>query len=433
MKKIVSLIFVMLLVLSLFAEERNALLIANGKYQSFSSLATPASEARDLKKSLEKLGFKVTIIENGGKEKMSDALYDFQQVLQKAGGIGFFHYGGHAVQVNGKNYLIPVDADIPDERRIATRAIDVEEVMTSMQGDTNIVILDSCRNNPLPAGSGRSATRGLTLVTEKPKNSIIVYSAEPGKVAQDGVFTPILAQKLLEQKSFSDILIDVRKEVQSRTNSEQSPEEWGRLTENIYLAGLAAQNNAPAKVETKTIVETVVETKVIVTDETSPFEIAANFHKNNTKGSMSITNEQIDYEGKSYTSLCIQGNTGKVKIDGSDYWNAANWGLQEEEDQALLNFLTKGETIKFKVIGDGKYWDLAFGMHDSRTSYSYRFQPKKNKITEITIPYKKFVHDSWTENIKFFKYEINAIEIRAVCEEGSDQQRKLQIFDVRVY
>lgn len=242
MKRLIILTLGVFLSFTTFAEKRNALLIANGKYKSFGNLATPVKEAKDLKKSLEKLGFTVTIVENGGKEKISDSLYDFQQKLEKSGGIGFFHYGGHAVQVNGKNYIIPVDADIPDERRVASRAVDVDEVMASMQADTNIIILDACRNNPLPASSGRSATRGLVLTEYKPKNSIIIYSAQPGKVAQDGIFTPILTEKLLEKKSLADVLMDVRRTVRSRTNNEQSPGEYNELESMVYLAGFADMN-----------------------------------------------------------------------------------------------------------------------------------------------------------------------------------------------
>ena len=221
----------------LFSEARNALLIANSSYKNFGSLATPVNEARDLKKSLVQLGFTVTIVENGSREKMLDSMADFEKTLKSKGGIGFFHYGGHAVQVNGKNYLIPVDADIPDERRVATRSVDVDEIMASMVADTNIVILDACRNNPLPASSGRSATRGLVLTQEKPKNSIIVYSADAGKVAQDGVFTPLLSQKILEKKSLYAILLDVRREVNRRTNGEQIPKNDDGLMTEVYLAG----------------------------------------------------------------------------------------------------------------------------------------------------------------------------------------------------
>ncbi len=256
-------------------EAKYALLIANSNYKTFGSLATPVKEAEDLKNTLEKLNFAVTIVEDASKENILDALYDFQQKVSKAGGVAFFHYGGHAVQVNGKNYIIPVDADIPDERRVSTRAVDLDEIMSSMQGDTNIVILDACRNNPLPASSGRSATRGLVLSEFKPKNSIIVYSAQPGKVAQDGVFTPILTKNLLEEKSFTDVLMDTRREVRKRTNNEQSPGEYNELDAPIYLAGFATVKTEQTVVENpvasknpNTVTTNSVATNTSYTDQT---------------------------------------------------------------------------------------------------------------------------------------------------------------------
>ena len=219
--KIVCIITVLLaLSVQVHAESRNALLIANGNYTNFSGLANPVPEAEALAKSLKQLGFDVTVQSNLSREQMADCLYDFQRKVEKSGGIAFFHYGGHAVQVKGINYLIPADADIPDERRIDTRALNLDEVMASMRGETNIVVLDACRNNPLPAGEGRSASRGLVPIDRKPRNSVIVYSAQAGSTAQDGVFTPILTKKILEQKSFTQIIRDVRVAVKQKTNNQ---------------------------------------------------------------------------------------------------------------------------------------------------------------------------------------------------------------------
>lgn len=224
---------------SLSAQEaRNALLIANGKYSNFSSLSEPIKEAENLRTALEQIGFTVKIVKNASLEAMNDALFDFEATLKKSGGTGFFHYGGHAVQVAGKNYLIPSTAEIPDERRVSTRALNVDEVMNCMVADTNIVILDSCRNNPLPAGSGRSASRGLVLSAVKPKNSIIVYSAEAGCTAQDGVFTPTLTKEITRKDvSLQAMLINVRKEVQHLTGGAQTPGEYSQMTDIVYLAG----------------------------------------------------------------------------------------------------------------------------------------------------------------------------------------------------
>lgn len=240
MRKLCGIFIAILLSLPMFSEARNALLIANGNYSHFGNLSTPIKEARDLKISLTQLGFSVTIVENASREKILDSLSDFEKILKSKGGIALFHYGGHAVQVNGRNYLIPANADIPDERRVATRAVDVDELMHSMVADTNIVILDSCRNNPLPASSTRDGTRGLVMATNRPRNSIIVYSAQAGKTAKDGIFTPALTKKILEKKSFTDILMDVRREVRSVTKNEQSPCEYNELEMPVYLAGNAS-------------------------------------------------------------------------------------------------------------------------------------------------------------------------------------------------
>ena len=261
MKK-TMLVFTLVATLSgacLFAKEaKNALLIANGEYSHFSGLSEPIKEAENLCTALEQIGFTVKIVKNASLEGMNDALSDFEATLKKSGGTGFFHYGGHAVQVEGKNYLIPSTADIPDEQRVKTRALNVDEVMNSMAADTNIVILDSCRNNPLPAGSGRSASRGLVISSVRPKNSIIVYSAEAGCTAQDGVFTPVLTKEITRKDvSLQAMLINVRKEVQRLTDGAQIPGEYSQMTDIVYLAGKAVnpiqKNNANAQNKTGSI------------------------------------------------------------------------------------------------------------------------------------------------------------------------------------
>lgn len=221
---------------------KEALLIANGDYSHFGKLPNPILDARILKQTLEEIGFRVSLIENCTREGMLDALNTFHDHLKLTRGIGLFHYGGHGVQVSGKNYLIPADADIPDERRVATRAVDLDEVMSSMDdsgASVNIVVLDACRDNPLPKTTTRSTSRGLTVVESKPKNSIIVFAAEAGSKAEDGLFTPTLA-KLIKQPgiSLAQVMMKVRREVAERSNGSQTPGEYNQLFEDVYLCGM---------------------------------------------------------------------------------------------------------------------------------------------------------------------------------------------------
>jgi hypothetical protein len=171
---------------------------------------------------------------------MLDALSGCEERLKVSRGIAFFHYGGHGVQVDGKNFVIPADADIPDEKRVATRAVDVDEIMGALDASgssVNVVVLDACRDNPLPATSTRAATRGLSVVAAKPKNSIIIYAAEAGNKAQDGLFTPTLAKALaVPGRPISEVMTDVRREVYERSGGSQTPGEYNQLFEQISLS-----------------------------------------------------------------------------------------------------------------------------------------------------------------------------------------------------
>ena len=357
------------------AESRLALLIANGTYKNFSSLATPVKEARDLKKSLETLGFSVVIVENASREKMSDALYDFQKRLEKSGGIGFFHYGGHAVQVSGKNYLIPSDADIPDERRIASRALDCDEIMASMQANVNIVVLDSCRNNPLSAGSGRSASRGLVLTEMKPKNSIIVYSAQAGKTAQDGVFTPILTQKILEKKSFTEVLMDVRKEVRARTAGEQSPGEYNELEEAVYLAGFPTQKD--------------------LTPDPSP----------SRRGESETST--IVVEDKSLTKQPLAEKQPSAAAVGSWYVTQAKKALESNDYSTALYYLKQDKSAEGYYLL-GTFCELGLG--GQKQSNSKAVSLYKKALDYPPALYKMGVHQTYKDLAKAREYWLRAVE-----------------------
>ena len=221
-------------------EAKVALLIANSDYRQFGRLANPAEDMSRLSEALTRAGFKVITRQDATREQMLDALTDFEERLRRSRGIGFFHYGGHGVQVDGKNYLIPVDADIPDERRVSTRALDVQEVTTSMEradARVSVVVLDACRDNPLPKVATRGAARGLAAVEVKPKNSVIVYSADAGNRAMDGVFTPILS-KYIDRKDLSlvQMLTQVRRDVYEQTRGNQTPAEYNQLFDEVFLA-----------------------------------------------------------------------------------------------------------------------------------------------------------------------------------------------------
>ena len=240
-KRIIFILLLLIGAASAFSQDvKNALLIANGTYgRDIGALTQPIPEARTLKSALESIGFNVTIVENANFEQMGIALQAFKEKNENEGGIALFHYGGHALQVNGVNYLIPANEKIENQNKVRYRCINVDEVMDSMLGDANIVVLDSCRNNPFQSTSrGAASSRGLAAVTKRPANSIIVYSADSGQTAKDGVFTPILTKHITEKDtSIENVLKKVRRDVLRKTNDEQHTGEYSQLVGQIYLAG----------------------------------------------------------------------------------------------------------------------------------------------------------------------------------------------------
>jgi TPR repeat protein len=222
------------------SQAKLALLIANSNYSQFGGLARTESDAKSLSNVLDSMGFQVFLLKNASREQMLDALKSFENKVRGTEALAFFHYGGHGVQVDGKNYLIPADAEIPDERRVATRAVDLDEVIASIEmakPKASVLVVDACRHNPLPASPTRAATRGLAVVGRKPKNSVIIFAAEAGNEALDGLFTPIFAKNLQQHgdKSLNQIMQKVRAEVFERSNGAQTPGEYNQLFDDVYL------------------------------------------------------------------------------------------------------------------------------------------------------------------------------------------------------
>lgn len=246
-KKLFSIFVIAGLLSSAFSQEaKNALLIANSDYSEIKSLSQPVPEGEELKTALESIGFSVMFVKNANRDEMFASLREFKSKVEKEGGISFFHYGGHAVQVHGENYLIPVNEKIIDEEQIPDSSVELNRVMDFMVGESNVVVLDSCRNDPFPNGKHRGGdSRGLAAVSRKPKNSIIVYSAEAGETAQDGVYTPALTKIITEKgASLTRVLMKVRNDVFLQTQEKQLPGEYGQLLAPIYLAGKPESENS---------------------------------------------------------------------------------------------------------------------------------------------------------------------------------------------
>ncbi|MDM8551196.1 caspase family protein [Desulfobacterales bacterium HSG2] len=225
-------------------ESRLALVIGNADYRK-SPLRNPANDARDIAGVLRTLGFRVVHKENADKREMEESVREFGRSLRK-GGVGLFYFAGHGLQMNGRNYLLPIAAKIDKETDVEYEAVDAGRVLSEMEyaeNRLNIVILDACRNNPFSRNfrSFRSG-RNLGLARMKaPSGTLIAYATAPGSVADDGygrngIYTEHLIKYInIPGLTIEEALKKVRVDVQRMTGEKQTPWEASSLTGNFYF------------------------------------------------------------------------------------------------------------------------------------------------------------------------------------------------------
>jgi uncharacterized caspase-like protein len=224
------------------SERRVALVIGNGAYgPEIGALANPSNDAADMAEALSAAGFEIILKLDVDRDEMHRAVIDFGRSLDD-GGVGLFYYAGHAVQVDGNNYLIPLGAQIDREDYVPLEAVDVNQVLGRMGGANNrlnIVILDACRNNPFRSIS-RGVARGLAQ-TLAPTGTYIAYSAGPGQVALDGdgrnsPYTAGLLDMMTQPGlSLEEVFKGVRVKVLASTEDKQTPWTSSSITGDFYF------------------------------------------------------------------------------------------------------------------------------------------------------------------------------------------------------
>ena len=226
-------------------ERRLALVIGNSSYKS-SPLRNPVNDARAIAKALANTGFAVTVIEDATQTTMRRAMRTFGDELSR-GGVGLFYYAGHGMQVGGKNYLIPVNADIEREDEVEDQAVDANLILAKMdtaKNALNLMILDACRNNPF-ARSFRSSAQGLAQM-DAPSGTLVAFATAPGSVASDGdgdngLYTKHLLANLSRpglpiEQLFKEVRIGVTRDTKDR----QVPWESSSLRGNFsFIPGEA--------------------------------------------------------------------------------------------------------------------------------------------------------------------------------------------------
>jgi hypothetical protein len=236
---------------------RVALVIGNGAYRSVPALPNPSNDAGDVTAALKRLGFVVTLITNASFDEMRRGLIAFGRDAADAD-MATVYFAGHGMEINGENWLIPVDAELKRDTDAANEAISLQSVMMQVSSTTSLglVILDACRNNPFAIKMNRSlavraAVSGGLGRIEPVGNVLVAYAARDGTTALDGggrnsPFTAALLRNIeTPGVEVTFVFRNVRDDVMEATRNEQQPFVYGSLSRKaIYLAGLPSPGPA---------------------------------------------------------------------------------------------------------------------------------------------------------------------------------------------
>ena len=221
---------------------RVALIIGNSAYPN-SPLVNPANDAQAMADVLKRLGFNVIELRDGTKMQMSAAIARVSESLKGKQGVGMLYYAGHGLQLDWRNYMVPVDASLKSAADVPQQTIDLSSVVDIFKAAgnrMNIVVLDACRDNPF--GGNTSSAKGLAQL-DAPPSTFLAYATAPGNVAEDGdeksgngLYTQYLLQELKRPTAkIEDVFKRVRLNVRKQSQGRQIPWESTSLEDDFFF------------------------------------------------------------------------------------------------------------------------------------------------------------------------------------------------------
>jgi hypothetical protein len=347
------------------AAKRLALVIGNNDYANVTRLQKAVNDAKAVGAQLSKLGFAVVTATNTTRREMNRAVADFTSRIEK-GDTAMVFYAGHGVQIEGKNYLLPVDipnAETGEAGYIEAESLSLDDVIARLKArepQLNLLVIDACRNNPFsnPAARSLGSGRGLGGISA-PQGTFVMYSADEGEAALDRLGTgdanpnSVFTRELIPLMRDPDLdLVDLARELRRRVRKlalsvghSQLPAYYDAVLGDFYFAEKGTEATGNGGEETG---EQVASLPPAETPSTEKPEVTVN---------------EGPLEGRAL--VVTAGEKDSIRL-----WDPHTQGLIAELD---------GEKIDFSAVaitGDGRSIAVATG---DGALYSYAIPGFKKK------------------------------------------------------
>jgi len=262
---IIVFIFLSLIIFSSCEDKKSptktkvALIIGNSNYdgERLKKLKNPQNDAIEMMKVLKDRGFEVIYDINVTESKFEEHIKDFNRRLSHGADVGLLFFAGHGVEVNGINYLIPIDAKLRDKRDVKYEAINLNDIIEDMKearNSLNIIILDACRDNPF--SDTRAVGRGGLAEVKPPRGLFVSYSTGAGNVALDnkkgenGLFTKYLIEYIKEPLTLQEVFRRTRTKVREKSNGKQDPVVYDKTINSQFYFTQPSTISKPKEKET---------------------------------------------------------------------------------------------------------------------------------------------------------------------------------------
>jgi hypothetical protein len=218
---------------------RIALVIGNAAYPGSTALVNPINDAKAMGETLRGMGFKVVELRDGSRAQMVSAISSIKDELRGKQAIGMLYFAGHGLQLDWRNYMMPVDARLKKSADIPVQTVDLSVVLEAFKSAgnrLNIVVLDACRNNPF---DNQLATKGLAPI-DAPPGTFMALATTAGNVAEDGdaksvngLYTQYLLQEIKKPARIEDVFRRVKLQVRQQSKGRQIPSDSSNLQEEF--------------------------------------------------------------------------------------------------------------------------------------------------------------------------------------------------------